>query len=121
MGRRPRARWLPRRGGLLWASGVQLAAGRGDEGPEQPRVVAGLGMPLHGEREPGPAGVAAVRPGPGELDRLDHPVGGPRAGGQALAETFDGLMVVGGNGKPVAGPRVAEHPASLLPGATRTG
>ena len=78
-------------------------------------------MPLHGEREPRRAHAATVRFGRGELDRLDDPVGRPRGGDQALAQTVDGLVVMGRNGKLTGQFRSPSTAASLLPGATLTG
>src|SRR5580704_5521837 len=60
---------------------------RRDQGGYRPRVVAGFGMPLHGQGEP-------VMPGTGrQLHRLDDPVRRPGGGDQPVSEPVDGLMV----------------------------
>ncbi len=78
-----------------------VRAGRPEQRLEQPRVVAGLRVPLHGEQErlAGRPGVPG-RPAGAELGGLDRAVVGPRGRDQPVAEPVDGLMVRGRHGEP---------------------
>ena len=102
--RRPRHKPAPPAGSLL-PSRDRLPGGVGER-PEEAVVVAGLRVPLHAETEPGT----------GDLDRLKHPVLGPRRRREAVGHPAQRLVVVT-LGRRGSGP---SSPCSRLPGAVLT-